>query len=80
MTELLAVAPLVSSGTLVVDDLPWSFLGVPHGQNWVQAIRPPRIGGKGRLIAEYAVATGAERLFAAYECACRRGERVTEIA
>jgi hypothetical protein len=47
LKELLAVAPLVSSETLVVvDDLLWSFLGVPHGENWVQAIRPPRIGGK----------------------------------
>jgi hypothetical protein len=31
-------------------------------------LRPSRIGVKGRLIAEYAAATGAERLFAQYQC------------
>jgi hypothetical protein len=69
LKELLAVAPLVWSETLVVvDDSPWSYLGVPHAGNGVQAIRPPRISGKGQLIAEYADATGAERLFAEYQC------------
>jgi Pyridine nucleotide-disulphide oxidoreductase len=69
LKELLAIAPLVSFQTLVVvDDSPSSFIGVPDGDNPVQPIRPPRIGGKGRLIAEYADQSGAERLFAEYQC------------
>ena len=69
LKELLAIAPLVSFQTLVVvDDSPSSFIGVPDGDNPVQPIRPPRIGGKGRLIAEYADQIGAERLFAEYQC------------
>jgi hypothetical protein len=69
LKELLAIAPLVSSETLVVvDDSPSLFLGVSHEGYAVQPIRPPRIDGKGRLIAEYAVAIGAERLFAEYQC------------
>ena len=43
-------------------------IGVPDGDNPVQPIRPPRIGGKGRLIAEYADLIGAENLFAEYQC------------
>jgi hypothetical protein len=55
LKELLAIAPLVSFETLVVvDDSPSTFIGVPDGDSPVQPIRPPRIGGKGRLIAEYA--------------------------
>ena len=69
LKELLAIAPLVSFETLVVvDDSPSSFIGVPDGDNPVQPIRPPRIGGKGRLIAEYADQIGAARLFAEYQC------------
>ena len=43
-------------------------IGVPDGDNPVQPIRPSRIGGKGRLIAEYADLIGAENLFAEYQC------------
>ena len=69
LKELRAIAPLVSLETLVVvDDSPSSFIGVPDGDKPVQPIRPPRIGGKGRLIAEYADQIGAERLFAEYQC------------
>jgi hypothetical protein len=69
LKELLAIAPLVSFETLVVvDDSPSSFIGVPDGDILVQPIRPPRIEGKGRLIAEYADQIGAENLFAEYQC------------
>src|SRR4029077_1346141 len=69
LKELLAIAPLVSFETLVVvDDSPSSFIGVRDGDNPFRPIRPPRIGGKGRLIAEYADQIGAERLFAEYQC------------
>ena len=69
LKELLAIAPLVSSETLVVvDDSPSSFLGVLDGDTPLKLVRPPRVGGKGRLIAEYAVEIGAERLFAEYQC------------
>jgi hypothetical protein len=69
LKELLAIAPLVSFETLVVvDDSPCCFIGIPDGDNPVQPIRPPRIEGKGRLIAEYADQIGAENLFAEYQC------------
>ena len=69
LKELLAIAPLVSFETLVVvDDSPSSFICVPDGENPAQPIRPPRIEGKGRLIAEYADQIGAEHLFAEYQC------------
>jgi cephalosporin hydroxylase len=68
LKELVAIAPLLSSGTLVVvDDSPSSFIGVPDQNNLVKPIRPPRIGGKGRLIAEYAAQIGAEVLFTEYQ-------------
>jgi hypothetical protein len=60
---------LVSLETLVVvDDSPSCFIDVPGGDKLVQPIRPPRIEGKGRLIAEYADQIGAENLFAEYQC------------
>jgi len=69
LKELVAIAPLLSSGTLVVvDDSPSSFIGVPDQNNLVKPIRPPRIGGKGRLIAEYAAQIGADVLFTEYQC------------
>ena len=69
LKELLAIAPLVSFETLVVvDDSPCSFIGVPDGDNPMRSIRPPRIEGKGRLIAEYADQIAAENLFTEYQC------------
>jgi len=69
LKELVAIAPLLSAETLVVvDDSPSSFVGVPGANNSFSLIRPPRIGGKGQLIAEYAAAIGAECLFAEYQC------------
>ena len=80
LKELLAIAPLVSFETLVVvDDSPASFIGVPNGDNPIQPIRPPRIEGKGRLIAEYADQIGAEPLFAAYQCGWLRLGRPSSV-
>jgi hypothetical protein len=69
LKELLAIAPLLSSETLVVvDDSPSCFFGVRDENNSFELFRPPRIAGKGRLIAEYAAQIGAELLFAEYQC------------
>jgi len=69
LKELLAIAPLVLTDTLVVvDDSPSSFFAVSDGSNSLALVRPPRIDGKGRLIAEYAAEIGAECLFAEYQC------------
>jgi len=69
LKELLAIAPMLSSETLiVVDDSPSCFFGVCDEDNSFELFRPPRIAGKGRLIAEYAAQIGAELLFAEYQC------------
>jgi len=69
LKELVAIAPLLSAGTLVaVDDSPSFFIGIHNQNNSLALIRPPRIGGKGRLIAEYAAQIGAEVFFADYQC------------
>ena len=70
LKELVAIAPLLSDETLVaVDDSPSSFVGVHNPDNSFNLIRPPKIDGKGRLIAEYAAQIGAEALFVDYQCA-----------
>jgi hypothetical protein len=69
LKELVAIVPALSAETLVVvDDSPPLLLGIANGVNSFKPIRPPRIGGKGQLIAEYAAQIGAETLFAAYQC------------
>jgi len=69
LKELVAIAPLLSAGTLVaVDDSPSSFIGVHNQNNSFNLMRPPKIDGKGRLIAEYAAQIGAEVLFVDYQC------------
>ncbi|MBO0738273.1 MAG: hypothetical protein J2P48_17155 [Alphaproteobacteria bacterium] len=73
LKELVAIAPLLSAETLVaVDDSPTVFIGIPNQNGSVNLIRPPRIGGKGQLIAEYAAQIGAELLFADYQCGWHR--------
>ena len=73
LKELVAIAPLLSAGTLVaVDDSPSSFVGVHNPDNSFNLLRPPKIDGKGRLIAEYAAQIGAEVLFVDYQCAWLR--------
>jgi hypothetical protein len=78
LKELAAITPLLSAETLVVvDDSPTLVLGIPAGANSVEPIRPPRIGGKGQLIAEYAAQIGAELFFAEYQCGWRHLGRVS---
>jgi len=73
LKELVAIVPLLSAGTLVaVDDSPSSFVGVHDPNSSFNLIRPPKIDGKGRLIAEYAAQIGAEVLFVDYQCAWLR--------
>lgn len=53
-------------------------LGSPRKRSsdrtWICRLRNLRIGGKGRPDVGYAIATGAERLFAEYQCACAQAE------
>ena len=69
LKELLAIVPLLSSETLVaVDDSPLSVRGIADTIGVIKAIEPPRTGGKGRLIGDYASQIGAELYFAGYQC------------
>ena len=68
LKEFLAAAPLVSANTLVaVDDSPLSALLVSNGGEIWSSAYPPTVGGKGRLLAEYAEAVGAKKLFGDYQ-------------
>ena len=68
LKEFLAAAPLVAAGTLVVvDDSPLDGHFVnDHDQVW-SAVQPPVVGGKGRLLAEYAASVGATPVFTDYQ-------------
>jgi hypothetical protein len=67
LKELLAVHPAIDAETLVVvDDCPGSGLMIHNGKNY-DIISNPIIGGKGRLIADYARAIGAKTEFASYQ-------------
>lgn len=69
LKELTAIAPLLRSETLVaVDDSPPSFIGLVGEDKSIKMLRPPRIGGKGKLIAEYATQIGARTQFTGYQC------------
>lgn len=70
MKELLAISRAVGPETLViVDDSPVqaNLVGNANGQFVPDRFNRPRIGGKGRLIAEYAEAVGAEVYFSHYQ-------------
>jgi hypothetical protein len=69
LKELLAIAPLLSSTTLVVvDDSPSMLLGYANATQFRPLNRPAKIGGKGMLIAEYADAIGVKPYFTGYQC------------
>jgi len=69
MKELVAVAPLIRPETLVVvDDSPSAFTGFAGEGGQVHLVTAPTIGGKGKLVAEYAHHVGAEKLFESYQC------------
>ena len=69
MKELVAIAPLVRPHTLVVvDDSPSSFTGFSNAEGQVLLVGPPKVGGKGKFVGEYAQHIGAEKLFESYQC------------
>lgn len=68
LKELLAVKDSINEKTLVVvDDCPMQAHYVSSGAAMINTIEPPVIGGKGRLIAEYAQSIGAKLEFAQYQ-------------
>lgn len=68
LKELTAVIRSIDEDTLVVvDDCPQTGHFVLGDANTVQFIAKPSVGGKGRLIAEFAEACGAELRFAHYQ-------------
>jgi len=68
LKELVALKPIINENTLVVvDDCPFSGNFIVTTDQALQAIGAISVGGKGRLINEYAEAVGAQRLFASYQ-------------
>jgi hypothetical protein len=68
LKELLAIKDCINKETLiVVDDCPMQTHYVSDGEGMIKTIGAPSIGGKGRLIAEYAQATGAKLEFSEYQ-------------
>jgi hypothetical protein len=68
LKELLAIIRCFDEKTLlVVDDCPLNVNFVYPRENTVVMLDKPKIGGKGRLIAEYATAVGANLEFADYQ-------------
>jgi len=69
LKELAAAVPLLQSGTLVVvDDSPMSCHGIVGPGREFKPVSQLRVGGKGRLVAEYAQSVGAEKIFHEYQC------------
>jgi hypothetical protein len=70
LKESLAAFSLLHSETLVVvDDSPMEMYALIQPNNRIAIVaQEPRIGGKGRLIAEYAQAAGIEPHFTGYQC------------
>jgi hypothetical protein len=68
LKELVAVSPLLRPETLVVvDDSPMTVIG--HSDNGkFSMVSAPRIGGKGKYVAEYAEQIGAVNYFSNYQC------------
>jgi hypothetical protein len=70
MKELVAAAPMIHRDTLVVvDDSPSSFNGFMKSDGTIQLFAQPKIGGKGKLVGEYAAQVGAKPFFQGYQCA-----------
>lgn len=67
LKELLAIHPAINNDTLVVvDDCPGLGLMIFNGTNY-DIISDPVIGGKGRLVADYARAVGGKLEFTNYQ-------------
>jgi hypothetical protein len=70
LKELCAVVRAINKETMVVvDDCPLQSLFVSGPENQIKLLTPPQVGGKGRLIAEFAAACGAKSEFAEYQAA-----------
>ena len=68
LKELLAVIRCLDAKTLVVvDDCPLNGSFIPSDGNQISFVAKPSVGGKGRLVAEYAEAVGATLVFAEYQ-------------
>jgi hypothetical protein len=68
LKELTSVMRCIDNRTLVVvDDCPLNANFVPTSNDQITFIGNPSVGGKGRLVAEYAKAVGAKLEFAEYQ-------------
>jgi hypothetical protein len=68
LKELTSVMRCIDNKTLVVvDDCPLNTNFVPTSNDQIAFIGNPSVGGKGRLVAEYAKAVGAKLEFAEYQ-------------
>lgn len=68
LKELAAAMRCISErGLVVVDDCPLNANVVPGSENQLLILGAASVGGKGRLVAEYAAAAGAKLLFAEYQ-------------
>ena len=63
----IAIRALNSESLVVVDDCPVTSDFIVNEDNTLEFITQPRVGGKGRLVSEFADAVGATRLFAQYQ-------------
>lgn len=62
-----AIRALRTDSLIVVDDCPGTANFITHNNNTINFITPPRVGGKGRLVAEFADSIGAKCVFAKYQ-------------
>jgi len=70
LKELCATMRVIRKDTLVaVDDCPLEASFVPNLQNQAEIVQGPFVGGKGRLVAEFASGCGAKTVFASYQAA-----------
>jgi FkbM family methyltransferase len=68
MKELTAVAAMIRPETLVVVDDSPSYFSAVIDKAAVKLVTQPKIGGMGKLIAEFAQRVGAESCFVGYQC------------
>jgi hypothetical protein len=62
-----AIRVLNSKSLVVVDDCPSTADFILNENNAIDLVTRPRVGGKGRLVAEFADAVGANCLFSLYQ-------------
>lgn len=68
LKELVAINRYIHADTLiVVDDTPTDFTGFDY-QGKFTLVGAPRVGGKGKFVAEYAKQIGATTVFTNYQC------------